>query len=98
MPEVQPEVTWLEVRLNGQPIRVKAGSSVLSALQNAGSRELRRSLSGEARGPLCGMGVCFECRVSVNGVPVRSCQTPVQAGQRIETLEAGSLKGEVSRD
>ena len=79
----------LDVWLDGQPVRVSAGGSVLSALQNAGHRTLRRSLSGQARGALCGMGVCFECRVNVNGVTVRACQTLVQAGQRIETLKHG---------
>ena len=79
----------LKVRVNGQEVNAQPGSSVLSVLQNAGLLTLRRSLSGEARGALCGMGICFECRVKVNGVLVRSCQTPVQAGQGIETLEAG---------
>ena len=80
----------LKVWLNGQQVEVQAGGSVLSALQNAGYRELHRSLSGEVRGALCGMGVCFECRAKVNGMLVRSCQTPVQAGQRIETeIETG---------
>lgn len=76
-----------EVTVNGQPWQVGPGS-VLSALQNTGHLVLRRSLSGEARGALCGMGVCFECRAQVNGVPVRTCLTPVAQGQTIETLEA----------
>lgn len=76
--------------LNGQSVEVAAGTSVLSALQNAGYKTLRRSLSGEPRGALCGMGICFECRVLVDGVAVRSCQTPVQDGQRIETLSEES--------
>lgn len=83
-----PEVRLTEVRLNGEKVQVRAGITVLSALQNAGRLGLRRSLSGETRGALCGMGVCFECRVRVNGVSVRSCQTLVQDGQRIE-WEAG---------
>lgn len=75
--------------LNGQSVEVAAGTSVLSALQNAGYQELRRSLSGEPRGALCGMGICFECRVKVDGVLRRSCQTQVTDGLHIETLEAG---------
>lgn len=75
-----------EVTINGVPQAVPTGHTVLSALQNAGSFTLRRSLSGEPRGALCGMGVCFECRASVNDVLVRTCLTLVQQGQRIETL------------
>ena len=93
-----PDVPMPEVWVNGQPLRVPAGSSVLSALQNAGAMTLRRSLGGEARGALCGMGVCFECRVTVNGVRVRSCQTPVQAGQRIETERLETPGKEVNRE
>ena len=71
----------------GKNLEVEEASSVLSALQNAGHLQLRRSLSGERRGALCGMGVCFECRVRVDGALRRACQTPVQEGQRIELLE-----------
>ena len=36
-------------------------------LLNAGRTEFRKSVRGEPRGPLCGMGICFECRV--DGAP-----------------------------
>jgi sarcosine oxidase subunit alpha len=46
----------------------------------------RRSVSGEARGPICGMGICFECRVTIDGQPQqRSCQIDCREGMRIET-------------
>lgn len=36
---------------------------------------LRLSVTGEPRGPLCGMGICFECRATIDGKPhVRTCQ------------------------
>ena len=62
------------VQVNGRDVAVPAGASVAVAvlLANATCRD---SISGEARGPLCGMGTCFECRVEVNGVAhQRSCQ------------------------
>jgi sarcosine oxidase subunit alpha len=35
----------------------------------------RVSVQGRPRGPLCGMGICMECRATVNGVPQRrTCQ------------------------
>lgn len=36
------------------------------------------------RVPLCGMGVCQECRVTINGLRRLACQTLCQAGMRIE--------------
>jgi sarcosine oxidase subunit alpha len=46
----------------------------------------RFSLSGEARGPLCGMGICMECRATVDGLPHRrTCQLICAAGMQVET-------------
>ncbi|MFN0108038.1 MAG: FAD-dependent oxidoreductase [Blastocatellia bacterium] len=54
----------------------------------------RRSVTGEARAPLCGMGICFECRVTVNDqAHSRSCQIPVTEGQNVRT-ECGRLNDE----
>jgi sarcosine oxidase subunit alpha len=61
---------------------------VAAAVLAAGVNTFRRSVSGEARGPLCGMGICFECRVNVNGVAhVRSCQTLCENGMDVRTDE-----------
>jgi hypothetical protein len=50
------------------------------------SSAFRRSVTGEARAPLCGMGICFECRVTINGqAHSRSCQIPVADGQNVIT-------------
>ena len=71
---------------NGRAIRVRPGTSVAVALLNAGIRVLRRSVTGEGRGPLCGMGICFECRVSIDGVPhQRACLTEVVDGLTVRT-------------
>jgi sarcosine oxidase subunit alpha len=44
--------------------------------------------NGEPRIPLCNMGTCFECGVTVDGVPLtRSCLTTVRDGMRVETSE-----------
>ncbi|THF88758.1 (2Fe-2S)-binding protein [Deinococcus sp. KSM4-11] len=79
-----PEL-WIE----GRAVRVPDGSSVLAALQNAGIRTLRQSLSGEPRGALCGMGSCLECRALVDGRVVRTCLTPVRDGQHITLFAEG---------
>jgi sarcosine oxidase subunit alpha len=46
----------------------------------------RFSVSGEPRGPLCGMGICMECRATVNGVPHRrTCQMTCAPGMEVVT-------------
>ena len=63
-----------------------AGASVASALLNARMLTFRRSERGEPRAPLCAMGVCYECRVTINGVPhQRACMTTVARGMRVDT-------------
>jgi predicted molibdopterin-dependent oxidoreductase YjgC len=81
-----PELVSLKV--NDVAVSVPAGSMVAAAILEAGVSMLRRSVTGEARGPLCGMGICFECRVNVNGVAhVRSCQTLCENGMDVRTDE-----------
>ena len=76
----------VSVRVNGQSISVPEGTLVAAAIARAGESACRQSVRGEARGPLCGMGICFECRATVNGVDhVRTCQRVCEAGMEIET-------------
>ena len=75
----------LSITLNGRAVQVKAGTSVAAAMMNAGLT-CRRSVLGEPRAPLCGMGICMECRATVNGVhQIRTCQVVCIAGMTIET-------------
>jgi D-hydroxyproline dehydrogenase subunit gamma len=72
--------------INGQTVTVAAGTVVAAALAQAGVTRFRRSVRGEPRGPLCGMGVCFECRVTLNGQPhSRSCLTLCEDGMEVRT-------------
>lgn len=62
------------IRVNGQDVLVAEKTSVAAALMGA-NQPCHISVSGELRGPLCGMGVCMECRATVNGVRhQRTCQ------------------------
>ena len=80
----------LTVRINGQPVAVPAGVTVASAVALAGVTAFREAVRGEPRGPLCGMGICFECRVTIDGrTQERSCQTLCRAGMEIWTTRAG---------
>lgn len=74
------------ITVDGRPLRVAAGSSVAAALLGAGITTFRHSVSGEPRAPLCGMGICFECRVTINSVEhCRSCQTVCENGMEVRT-------------
>lgn len=71
--------------VNGKPVQVAAGTTLAAAMLMAGE-PCRLSVSGEPRAPLCGMGICMECRVTVNGVPhQRGCQLLCTAGMEVAT-------------
>lgn len=76
----------IPVTINGQPVEVPAGCTVAAAVARADESVLRRSVTGQPRGPLCGMGICFECRLTIDGHPHRrSCQTACCPGMTIQT-------------
>lgn len=76
----------VELRVNGEAVRVPAGTIVAAAVILAGQTRFRESVTGEARAPLCGMGICMECRVTINGEPhARSCQIPCTPGMEVRT-------------
>lgn len=77
----EPEPDIVQFSFDGTPIIGRAGQSVAAALVNAGERCLRIDEEGNPKGALCGIGVCWECRCSINGVTnTRACMTPVAAG------------------
>ena len=67
--------------VDGTATRVPPDTTVAAALGNAGRLAMRRSVTGEPRGPVCGMGTCFECRVKIDGVAEqRSCRVLAEEG------------------
>lgn len=79
-----PDVVTLWI--NGSAVRVPAGMTVAAAVLMTGQTAFRASVSGEPRGPLCGMGICFECRVSIDDLEhCRSCQIVCRDGMKIRT-------------
>ena len=80
-----PGSRTVTLSVNGSPVAVPSGATVAVAVAIAGQR-CRKSVSGEPRGPLCGMGICFECRVSINGTShCRSCQILCEPGMEVRT-------------
>ena len=71
--------------IHGRSINVPAGTTVAAALIIAGIQEFRRSVTGTSRGPLCGMGICFECRAIIDGIPhQKTCQILAQTGMEVQ--------------
>ena len=76
----------LEISVNGTRLKVPAGTIVAGGIALAGISPFRHSVSGEPRGPLCGMGICMECRVTINGLAnCRSCLIVCAEGMEIRT-------------
>jgi sarcosine oxidase subunit alpha len=71
--------------IDGREVEVQEGTTVAAAIMLNGTR-FRRSVHGEPRGPICGMGICFECRATVGGRPQRrTCQLLCEAGMVVKT-------------
>ena len=73
------------VTIDDKPVQVPAGATVAAVILQAGAVS-RQSTSGEPRQPLCGMGICYECRAQIDGRPhQRTCQIACRPGMRIVT-------------
>jgi len=96
----------IAISVDGRHVTVPSGSMVSTAVGMSGAKWFRKSVTGEHRGPLCGMGICFECRVAINGEShSRSCQIPCRDGMdvRTESMESrlqptGSVRGSAQCD
>ena len=82
----------VEIDLDGERLRCRAGESIAAALLRSGQFVLRHSpRSGLPRGAFCFMGSCQECVVEVDGVRAAACQTPVAQGMKVRL---GVMQGE----
>lgn len=78
-----------DVTVDGRPVAALPGQTVAAVLWAAGEPAWRRSrLGGRPRGVFCGIGVCFDCLVTVNGRPnQRACLTAIRPGDAVTTQE-----------
>ncbi|MCP4422644.1 MAG: (2Fe-2S)-binding protein [Chloroflexi bacterium] len=74
------------VFVNGEAVEAYAGETITAVLLSANKRVFRKtSKSGSPRGFFCGMGICYDCLVTVDGVAnIRSCMQTVSEGCVIE--------------
>jgi predicted molibdopterin-dependent oxidoreductase YjgC len=78
--------TGCTILVDGVPRRVPGGSSLAAALLGLGIMAFRRDADGHPRAPVCGMGTCFECRITVDGQDgVRACLVTVREGMQVGT-------------
>ncbi|HLN13648.1 MAG TPA: (2Fe-2S)-binding protein [bacterium] len=79
----------ITITVNDRPVTAYLGESVAAALIAEGCRAFRRTArTGEPRGLFCGMGVCYDCLVVIDGLPGRrACMTDVRDGMRVALQE-----------
>ena len=80
----------ITIHINGEKKEVPMGDTVLAALLGSGHKILKTSRKlNQNRGPLCGMGVCYECQVTIDEVPgQRACMTEVEDSMTVITHES----------
>ena len=83
-----PEPGSVSVTFDGRVLPAYAGQTVGGALTAAGVRSWRVTRrQGRPRGLFCGIGVCFDCLLTINGeTSQRACLVPVVDGMRLESV------------
>ncbi len=78
------------ITVNGQPVAAYPDESIATVLAAAGFRAFRKTdASDSPRGIFCGMGICFDCLVTVDGIPnQRACMTQARAGCDVRVSDA----------
>jgi D-hydroxyproline dehydrogenase subunit gamma len=76
-----PNILW-----NGRSIDAPEGATVAAVLLAHGATGFRTSVTGQPRAPLCAMGVCMECRVTIDGQAHQlACQTVCTVDMEVRT-------------
>lgn len=83
------------ITVDGEPVTGITGQSIAGIVMACDQLELRRTANGNRpRGVFCGIGVCFDCLVEVNGVQdVRACQRKAREGDVIATQSGDGTSG-----
>lgn len=85
----------IEFTLDGRAVRCPEGLTVAGALYWLGEQATRLTPRGETpRSLFCGMGVCFDCVMEIDGrAGVRSCTTLLAPGMRVATQRGAAVVG-----
>lgn len=88
----------LRITVDGEPVDGIAGQTIAGVLLAAGRLAWRRQPSGAPRGVFCGIGVCFECLVTVGDErDVRACQRRARDGDAVTTQTRERQTGHVPK-
>lgn len=76
-----------EIEVDGEKLVAYEGETVAAVLVASGRRTFRwTEKKKQPRGMYCGIGLCHECMVVINGVPnTKACQTLATPGCRVKT-------------
>ncbi|MBV9078454.1 MAG: FAD-dependent oxidoreductase [Methylobacteriaceae bacterium] len=92
-PRLRPGRT-IRFRFDGRPVEAMEGETIAAALAAAGEVALREGRGGSRRGLWCGMGACFDCAVTVDGLPGRrACTTPCAEGMEVRGAAPDAPRG-----
>lgn len=87
------ETTPVRITVDGAAMTGVAGQSIAGVMMANDTLELRRTVSDRPRGVFCGIGVCFDCLVEVNGLgDVRACQRKAHEGDIVNTRQASAAQ------
>ncbi len=89
------ETTAVTITVDGETVTGITGQSIAGIVMACDQLELRRTASADRpRGVFCGIGVCFDCLIEVNGVQdVRACQRKARDGDAVVTGGKPSAHG-----
>jgi D-hydroxyproline dehydrogenase subunit alpha len=97
-PKLSPSVPEVVLDFDGQSVPARIGESIAAALTAAGIRSLRVAGDGDTRGLFCGMGICHECLVEIDGLAnIRACMTTVAGPHKIRRQQAHAPLSRQSR-
>lgn len=86
----QKDTTMITAAFDGAQITAPAGASVAAALLASGRISWRTTRSGRQRGLFCGIGVCFDCLVEIDGeTGQRACLIALGEGMDIHSQRGG---------
>ena len=79
----------VEFTFEGRAVRAVRGQTIAAVLMQRGELAWRTTrFGGRPRGIYCGMGVCFDCLITLNGEPnVRACLIDVEPGDDVRSQE-----------
>lgn len=87
MSELNSPAKTIEFTFNGEKLSAVPGQTVGAAILDSGKRSLRTTrFENKPRGIFCGIGICFDCLVSIDGVAnQRACLVSVQPNMNVQT-------------